>query len=66
MRTVSDPEVGLVLVVERTQRARQDYTCDDCGQIIPQGDTYRYRWSVIRDEPGSGVAERFHGLCGPY
>jgi hypothetical protein len=63
LRVHHDEEVGTVLVVTRLQRARKEYQCDDCSGPIAQGEVYRYRWSIC---DGSGLTERYHGLCGPW
>ena len=60
IRAVTDDELGTIVVVERTQRARKHYRCDGCSVGIYKGDLYRYVWSTLE---GSGLTQRFHPEC---
>jgi len=56
-----DEDLGVILVVRRTQRARHEYTCCECGKPIAKGEVYRYEWNVC---DGDGVTQRSHlGFC---
>ena len=65
VRVFHDREVGEVLLVKRTQRARIEHTCADCKLPIAKGEVHVYAWSVV-DHDGSS-ASRYHlGECCEY
>jgi hypothetical protein len=58
-----DEEVGMVLVVRRTQRARHEYECAECEGAIYVGEMYVYEWQVL---DGDGVTIRRHLTACPF
>jgi hypothetical protein len=60
IRAINDDDLGVVVVVERIQRARKQYRCNACVEPIVKGEYYRYVWSVVE---GDGHTQRLHQGC---
>jgi hypothetical protein len=60
VQVVDDENIGTIVVVSRTQKARVDYECSECGHTIEKGTVYRYEWQFLVDDRESHVVQRRH------